>query len=352
MIDRSEQRGRNAVSRSNGVVRDRHVPGATPVDPGPPPARTGPAAGPRRPGLRVAAVAVLVGLLVTALVAGVFALLPGRWEGRVGLLALPSGSTGSALISESGVSTSYGEVVTLAMPSIADLVTSPSTLDAVAAAVPGSPPPDELADDVSVELLAGSGVARVSVRAGSPELAARLAEAFAGRVAAADLLAPAGTLRVLDRQATLLEKGPDLTLGVGLGLIAGTLAGLGTAAVLVRRVRARRGDARRSVLSTLVAAGHGIVPVLSARDADAGERLLVLARAAGGPVRVAAGSPGVADAVLALQSDLAREPGTGAGGGTDESLVLVVDRAADGADLDAAVRALRPGTRVLAAVVS
>ncbi|MCO5595385.1 hypothetical protein L7F22_049427 [Adiantum nelumboides] len=231
------------------------------------------------------------------------------------------------------------------MPSIADLVTSPSTLDAVAAAVPGSPPPDELADDVSVELLAGSGVARVSVRAGSPELAARLAEAFAGRVAAADLLAPAGTLRVLDRQATLLEKGPDLTLGVGLGLIAGTLAGLGTAAVLVRRVRARRGDARRSVLSTLVAAGHGIVPVLSARDADAGERLLVLARAAGGPVRVAAGSPGVADAVLALQSDLAREPGTGAGGGTDESLVLVVDRAADGADLDAAVRALRPGTR-------
>ncbi|OLL97093.1 hypothetical protein Ae406Ps2_5197 [Pseudonocardia sp. Ae406_Ps2] len=340
------------VSRSNGVVRDRHAPGTTPLGPAQPPTRTAPAAGPRRPGLRVAAVAVLVGLLVAALVAGVFAVLPGRWEGRVGLLALPSGSTGSALISESGVSTSYGEVVTLAMPSIADLVTSPSTLDAVAAAVPGSPAPTELADDVSVELLAGSGVARVSVSAGSPELAARLAEAFAGRVAAADLLAPAGTLRVLDRQATLLEKGPDLTLGVGLGLIAGTLAGLGTAVVLVGRMRARRGDVRRSVLSTLVAAGHGIVPVLSARDPDAGERLLVLARAAGGPVQVAAGSPGVADAVLALQADLAREPGGRAGGRADESLVLVVDRAADGADLDAVVRSLRPGTRVLAAVVS
>lgn len=347
-----------AVAENSGVAEKTGVAENGPAVPPPAdPAPAAPAGPARRGAYRTAVAAVLVGVLVTALVAGVFALLPPRYDGRVGLLALPVGSSGSALLNTSGVSTSYGEVVTLAMPSIADLATSPTLLAAVAAEVPGSPTPDDLSSMIGVELLAGSGVARVSVHADSAELAGRLAEAVSARIADADLLAPAGELRVLDPSATVEQTAPDTALGLGLGLIAGLVAGLVTALVLRLRARTRRGGTGRAVLASLAAAGHGVVPMLDGRDPALTDRALVLARAAGGPVRVVAGASAVSDVVLALRSDLAREPVRTGAGARDESLLLVVDRST-GADeatrevLDAAVRALPSGARVLAVVVA
>lgn len=302
----------------------------------------------RRRWPRITAVAVLVGVVVAGAVAGVFALLPPSWDGRIGLLALPSEDSGSALLNQSGVSTSYGEVVNLAMPSIADVVTSPTLLDAVAAAVPGSPPADELGSRISVELLGGSGVARVSVTADDPQLAGALAEAVGRQVIEADLLAPAGTLRTLDPKPTVLQTSPDLGLGAGLALIAGLVAA-GVAVLVMRPFRARPG-AGRAALEAVTLAGRGPATLLDADDPALVERARVLVRAADRPVRVVGASPGVADSVLALQSDLASGARTPAAG--EPSVLVVVDRSEGRReDVDDALGALPPGAPVLAIVV-
>ncbi len=302
----------------------------------------------RRRWPKITAVAVAVGVLAAAIVVGVAALLPASWEGRVGLLALPTERTGSALLNQSGVSTSYGEVVNLAMPSIADIVTSPSLLDAVVAEVPGSPPADELGSRISVELLSGSGVARVSVAADDPALAGRLAEAVGQQVIKADLLAPAGQLRELDRQATVLQTSPDMGFATGLALIAGLVAA-GATVLVMRPFRSRPGVGR-AALEAVTMAGRGPATLLDADDPALVERARVLVRAADRPVRVVGASPGVADSVLALQSDLA--DGSRTDNGATPSVLVVVDRA-DGRreDVDDALGALPADAAVLAVVV-
>ncbi|WP_130292010.1 hypothetical protein [Pseudonocardia sediminis] len=307
---------------------------------------------PRRRWPRITAVAVVAGIVVAALVLGVTALLTPSYSGRVGLLALPTESSGSALLNQSGVSTSYGEVVNLAMPSISDLVTSPSLLEAVSSQVPGAPSADDLGSRIGVELLAGSGVARVSVTAENPELAGRLAEVVAAQVIRADLLAPAGTLRTLDAQAAVTQVSPDWSLATGLALIAGLVAAL-AAALAMRPFRARV-PAGRAALEAVTAAGRAPVSVFDVDDPALLDRVGVLVRAADRPLRVLAAGPGVDDAVRGLRSDLAA---TGSVPRTGEkavapSVLIVVDRdAVRGDDVRGALTALPSAEPVLAVVL-
>lgn len=344
--------GAAATPRSPGDVwssagQDGRVPTVRDAS-GPPPRRRRP----RRRGPRITAVAMLAGLLVATIVLGLATLIPPSWSGRVGLLALPIESTGSTLLNQSGVSTSYGEVVNLAMPSISDLVTSPSLLEAVAVKVPGSPSADDLASRVGVELLAGSGVARVSVTADSPELAGRLAAAVGQQVIAADLLAPAGRLRALDPQATVTQVSPDRTLAIGLALILG-LVGAMAAALAMRPFRLRV-PAGRAAVEALTSAGRAPVPVFAVDDAALLDRVGVLVRAADRPVRVLAAGPGVDDAVRGLRSDLV---GSGVAPRARNrpvapSVLVVADRSAlRGDDVRAALAALPVAEPVLAVVV-
>ena len=97
-------------------------------------------------------------------------------------------------------------------------------------------------------------------------------------------------------------------------------------------------------------AGRGPATLLDADDPALVERARVLVRAADRPVRVVGASPGVADSVLALQSDLAN--GSRPDPGSTPSVLVVVDRA-DGRreDVDDALGALPADATVLAVVV-
>ena len=295
-------------------------------------------------------VIALVGVLTTALVYGVTALLPVRYEGRIGLLAVPAAEGTATDAIAPGISTGYGEVVGLAMPSIAEIATSPSVLAGVADRVPGAPPADELAGRVGVELLSGAGVARLTVSADSERVAGELAEAIADRVMAADLLAPAGHLRVLDRQATVRQVSPDPASGAGTALFVGlVVAGLVAVGAVARRRRAAvRSGVEGPLQEALAAAGRAGAPVLDGAAPDVLDRIVVLVRAAGRPVEVRPGSAGTADAVVALRSELAREP---FGRARPAGVLLAVDRAGVArGELDEALANLDGGVPLVAVV--
>ncbi|HEX6339640.1 hypothetical protein [Umezawaea sp.] len=290
-----------------------------------------------------AAVALAVGALV--LVVGV--LRPAEHQGRVGLLAEP------VVAADSGTTAQYGEVVSLALPALVELSRSPSVLQA-AAGVSGYPPA-ELAAHVSVELVPASGLARLSVRARSPQQAGAAASAIARSLVEADLLAPVGRLKVLDDKPDVVQVAPDGPLSIGLALAAGVMAGVALA--VVRRLRTTRGqeDVRRA----LAAAGTRH-PVLTADWADPAlaERLALLCRAAGRPARVVAATPELVARAEELSDRLvlahpARVLVPDLGGrherGRGDAVVALTRRGAQD-DLTAAVGVL-PEDAVLVAVV-
>ncbi|WP_237047927.1 hypothetical protein [Lentzea guizhouensis] len=131
---------------------------------------------------------LLAAVVVGALVLLAVGLRDGESEGRLALLATPSTPD----------SAQFGEVTSLATPAVVQLVRSPSVLDA--ASRTAGLPADRLADAIAVELVPASGVARISVRAGSPEQAAKAVSAVAQAVIDADLLAPAARFRLVDPQ--------------------------------------------------------------------------------------------------------------------------------------------------------
>jgi capsular polysaccharide biosynthesis protein len=221
-------------------------------------------------------VALAVGVLV--LVLGM--LRPDDYQGRVSLLAEPA-ATG-----ETGTTAQYGEVVSLALPALVELSRSPSVLQA-AAGVSGYPP-SELAKHVSVELVPASGLARLSVRAGTSDQAGATASAIAKGLVDANLLTPVGRLRVLDEKPDVVQVAPDRLLTIGLALVAAVLAGVAMA--VIQRLRTARGQ--ENVRKALTAAGirH---PVLTAEadDPALADRLALLCRAAGRSARVIAIAP-------------------------------------------------------------
>jgi len=223
-----------------------------------------------------AAAALVVGALV--LVVGM--LRPTDYQGRVGLLAEPVAAA------DPGTTVQYGEVVSLTLPALVELSRSPSVLQA-AAGVSGYSPV-ELAQHVSVELVPASGLARLSVRAGTSEQAGAAASAIAKSLVDANLLAPVGKLRLLDEKPDVVQIAPDRLLSTGLALAAAVLAGVATA--VARQLRTARGQ--ETVRKALTAAGtrHAVLTA-DAADPALADRLALLCRTASRSARVIAAAP-------------------------------------------------------------
>lgn len=277
--------------------------------------------------------ATAVALIVAVLVLAVTSLRGEQYESRVALLAVPATQTDSAA--------QYGEVASLAMPAIVQLVHSPTVLEAAARAA--SVAPRDLV--VGVELVPASGLARLSVRTGSASQASAAVMALAKSVAEANFLAPAGRLRVLDERPDTTRVAPDWKLAVGLALAAALAAGIATAAFRTLR-RPRTGEA--AVRAAVSAAGvrH---PVALVREDDPGmlDRLTALCVAAARPVRVIPADHGLtaqAESLAAALPDKAAEPGEGT------AVIAVADGESEPGDLAAALAVL-PASSVLVAVV-
>jgi hypothetical protein len=280
---------------------------------------------------RTAALSVAVAVLAGALVLLVGLTRGAEYQGRVSLLAGPAPADGAA--------SQYGEVVSLALPALVELARSPSVLQA-AAPVSGYSP-DELAAHVSVELVPASGLARLSVLAPSAEQAGAAATALGRAMIAADLLAPAGKLRTLDPRPEVVAVAPDVPLVTGLAMVGAVAAGLATAAL--RRLTPGGGTGR--VRRAVAAAGiHRPVTVLREDDPAAADRLAVLCRAAGRPVRVLPVRPDLAETAAKLAAGLPEEDGEGA------SVVAVAPTGRRHDELTATVAVL-PADAVLVAVV-
>jgi hypothetical protein len=279
--------------------------------------------------------ATAVALVVAVLVLAVTSLRGEQYESRVAVLAVPATQTDSAA--------QYGEVAALAMPAVVQLVHSASVLDAAAQAAHSTP--REIADGVTVELVPASGLARLSVRASSADRASAAVSAVAKAVMDANLLAPAGRLRLLDERPDTTKVAPDWRLATGLALAAAVAAAIATAAARSLR-RPRTGET--AVRAAVVAAGvrH---PVALVREDDPGlvDRLTALCVAAARPVRVIAADAGLtaqAEALAASLPDKADEPGEGT------AVIAVADAETEQGDLTAALAVL-PASSVLVAVV-
>lgn len=272
---------------------------------------------------------VLAAVAVGAVVLLAVALRPAQSEGRLALLATPSTPD----------SAHFGEVTALATPAVVQLVRSPSVLDVAARAAGTSP--ERLADDIAVELVPASGVARISVRAASADRAATAVSAVANAVIDADLLAPAARFRLVDERPETTPVTPDRGLATGLALVAAVVAG-----VTVGSVRHLRGT---RVNAALTSAGvHH--PVVVARGDEFGlvERLTTVCAATARPVRVLPVAPELtawADELARLLPDKVSEPADG--------IAVIAVAASDPArrnDLATALAVL-PGSAVLVAVV-
>jgi glycosyltransferase involved in cell wall biosynthesis/capsular polysaccharide biosynthesis protein len=292
--------------------------------------------------LTAAAVLLVGGATYGAVAAG-----DPQYQGRIGLVAAPVQGGGGA------VGAQFGEVVQLGMPAVAELVRTPTVLDAAAAAVPGTDT-DELADAISVEYVPETGVARLAVRADTAEHADVLALAVARGVVSADLLAPVARLRTLDDRADVSRISPDGALAAGLALVAAVVAALGVLSVrhLVRPSAVRR----LQITDALTLAGASRpVTVLDSTDPDLVARLSVLQDASARPLRVIGAGPGSADRVQALTGAL-REGGAvlQVNGNADRAAVVaVLDRTRTGdEDVAAAVGALPDASTLVAVVLS
>ncbi len=279
--------------------------------------------------------ATAVAMVVAVLVLAVTALRGEEYESRVAVLAVPA--------AESDSSAQYGEVASLAMPAIVQLVHGTTVLEAAARAAGTTP--REIADGIGVELVPASGLARLSARAGSAQQASAAVTAVAKAVTEANLLAPAGRLRLLDERPDTTRVAPDWKLAIGFALAAALAAAIATAAVRSLR-RARTGD---TAVRAAVAAAGVRHPVALLREDDPGlvDRLTALCVAAARPVRVVAAEAGLtaqAESLAQLLPDKTGEPEVGT------AVIAVADGQSEPADLTATLAVL-PTSAVLVAVV-
>lgn len=274
-----------------------------------------------------------VGLFVTVVVLIAADARGEEFEGRVGLLAqpMPAADAGAA---------PYGEVVSLGLPALVELARSPSVLQATAEGLGTSP--EQLAKGVSVELIPASAFVRLAVRAPTEAQAQTAVSAIAKAMVTADLLAPAGKLRLVDERAELTRVAPDRPLAFGLALAAGAVAGLGTGTVITLR-RNRSG----AIEAALDAAGvRHPVTVVREDDEALEDRLAVLCSAAARPARVVAVAPDLADRADVLAQRLPDKTGEP----SDGSAVIAVIHE-NSPDEVATVVGLLPRSSVLVAVV-
>lgn len=297
----------------------------------------------------LAGVAALAGLATTAAVLLAVALGPVTEQAGVTLVARPDvGATVSLDPARPVVSTSYGEVVSLALPALPEIVTGPSLLGRAAAAVPGGPDPEQLRRAVSVELVAASGLARISVRDPDPARAEALAEAVADQVVAADVLDPAGRLVPVDTRAAVTPVATSTTLAAALALLSGVVVAVVTGAALLPR---RRATPQSGLLRAVAAAGRGPVAVLDAADPVLVDRIRLLA----GPdrTRVVPAGPGLETDARRITEALALRDGPVAGPARPGAVVALADpRRTRTEDLTGVLTAVPERERVLAVVLT
>ena len=259
-----------------------------------------------------------------------------EYESRVGVLAVPT------VGEPDQPPASFGEVVALSLPALVEVSRSPSVLRGPAEELGTTI--DDLARRVSVELVPASGLARLSVRAGTADQAAQAATRIAQTVVEADLFAPAARLRLLDRPETT-QVAPDRPLAYGLALIAGVLAGLAVhAAGHLRRTRPHD-----QVRAALTAGGvRRPVAVLPGDDPELAQRLALLCEASARPARVVAVVPELAERAEALAGELPEKTGEPADG---DAVIAVVPHGGPQDELATVVGAL-PATATVVAVVT
>ena len=300
---------------------------------------------------RAALFGLVTALIVGAAVSAAVLLQPPEYEGRVGLIAVPTPEVPLPPNSQSNTA-SFGEVVSLALPALSELATTPSALEATAAAVPGAPSPEDIGASVAVEQLPGSGVVRLSVRAPTPEQAGALTMALARQVAGTNTLAPIARLELLDDQATITQTAPNITFGVGLALLAGIVAGVGVGFFLLP-YRARR-SAGETVLAAVKEAGRSPVAVLHADDPLFSHRVAALQQAAARPLRVVPLGPELDERTAHIRGSLAEAstPLSNNGGSSNAAVLAVADRKHTTADeIVAAVEALPSRAKLVAVVL-
>jgi capsular polysaccharide biosynthesis protein len=218
--------------------------------------------------------AVIVGGAVLLYVAA----RPVEHQGRVSMLASPSARDAS--------DSEFGAVVSLSMPALVELAQSPSLLAKASAEVPGSPPADQLADNITLELVPASGLARLTVRADTAEAAGALATLISAELIRANLLAPAATLRTLDTIPEVTEVKPDSTLALGLALAAAVAAGVAVLA-LSSLLRPAIGSRLRRAL-TAAGVERPVALIDSGPEGDVVSELGSLQRASTRPLRLVA----------------------------------------------------------------
>ena len=305
---------------------------------------------PKSPYGQTITMSLVVALIVGAAVLLTLGLRGSEFEGRVGLIASPT----SVPSDTAGAQAQFGEVVSLGLPALVELARSPSVLQTAAAAVPGAPGPAQLAEDVTVELVPASGLARVSVRADSAERAATLTQAMATAMIQVDILAPVAQLRILDPQADVRQVSPDWPLAIGLALAAAVMAGVaGATARHVLRLPASADPVLRQALSE--AGCRRPVAILRGEDPGLASRISTLQQAAARPVRVVAVGPGLSGRV----ESLSRELSTGEvvmqvnGDAARAGVVVVMDgHHSQPEELTATVSALPPASVLVAVVLA
>jgi hypothetical protein len=215
----------------------------------------------------VPAVVAFVGVL--ALVVLVMLSRPDSFSARLGLVASPT-------VSDQTVTSDYGAVVSLTMQALPELAVSDGTLTAIRKAVPAAPPLQQLGNDITVELVPGSSVARISVVADDERLATEEMKALVAQIQAADLLEPVAVLKPIGSGAPTVQKvEQDPRLALGLGIVTGLLAALVTV-VLVQALRPRLltvADVEQVVEETFATGGE-VPPVVALGDDGQGLNLL------------------------------------------------------------------------------
>jgi capsular polysaccharide biosynthesis protein len=295
---------------------------------------------------RPIASAIGVGVLVAAAIMLVAVTRPTEYTARIGLLAAPA-----AEAPQSPPSADFPAVVSLSMAAVVEAAHSPSVVAKASSATNGALSPQQVFDAVSVELVPGSGLARVMVKASSPIVAADVASSIGNDLVGQNLFGPAGGLRLLDSRPDVREVQPDIALNGGLAMAAGVTA----AVAMFGLMTLVRPSDRKRIEHALGAAGiRNPVAIVDGGDpSDVVREIERIAKASGQPLRVIPLTKSTErDAEkLSLELDLAGVRVAEDDRAYNSPVVGVVTKDDSMTDLRCMAAAIAPSTRLLAVVL-
>lgn len=295
---------------------------------------------------RPLAFAIVAGILVAAAIMLVAITRPTEYTARVGLLAAPG-----AEVPESPNATDFPAVVSLSMAAVVEAAHSPSVVAKASSVTNGALSPQQVFDAVSVELVPGSGLARVTVMASSPIVAADVASSIGNDLVGQNLFGPAGGLRLLDNRPDVRELQPDMAMSGGLALAAGVTAAV---AIFGLMTLVRPSD-RKRIERALGAAGiRNPVAIVDGGDpTDVVREIERIAKASGQPLRVIPLTKSTErDAEkLALELDLAGVRVAEDDRAYNSPVVGVATKDDSMVDFRCMAAAIAPSTRLLAVVL-